>query len=80
MGAHQTLNVSESPSVDTLREKILALIAGTGANFAFRCNGMPQAAAAIWAFIRHDGELCEMGCLVNMRPCTRFCVNAFSQK
>ncbi|EBN9880852.1 alcohol dehydrogenase catalytic domain-containing protein [Salmonella enterica] len=65
MGANQTLNVNDYPTEETLRKKLLTLTAGIGVDFAFQCTGAPQAAAAIWKFIRRGGGLCEVGFFVN---------------
>lgn len=65
MGANQILNVSEYTSVEALCEKILTLTGGIGVDFAFQCTGVPQAAAAIWKFIRRGGGVCEVGFFVN---------------
>lgn len=70
MGANQTLNASECPDVEALRSRILALTEGVGADFAFQCTGVPDAAAAIWKFIRRGGGLCEVGFFVNNGECS----------
>ncbi|MGK0600341.1 zinc-dependent alcohol dehydrogenase [Yokenella regensburgei] len=65
IGANQILNVSDYPDTHALRDAVFTLTEGTGADFAFQCTGVPQAAAAIWKFIRRGGGLCEVGFFVN---------------
>lgn len=70
MGAEHALNVSDYPDSEALRRQILALTDGNGADFAFQCTGVPQAAAAIWKFIRRGGGICEVGFFVNNGECS----------
>lgn len=65
MGANQTLNVSDYPDTQALCDAVLAITEGVGADFAFQCTGVPQAAATIWKLIRRGGGLCEVGFFVN---------------
>lgn len=65
MGASQALNINDYLNMESLHERILTLTAGIGVDFAFQCTGVPQAAAAIWKFIRRGGGMCEVGFFVN---------------
>ena len=41
-----------------------------GADFAFQCTGVPQAAAEVFSYIRRGGGLCELGFFVNNGECS----------
>lgn len=70
MGANTTFNVADYPKLDDLIAAIKAVTAGVGADFAFQCTGVPQAAANVWKFIKRGGGLCEVGFFINNGECS----------
>lgn len=64
IGATRTYNFKNFSSFDAMKEDLIAYTGG-GADFAFQCTGVPNAASGIYKFIRNGGGLCEVGFFVD---------------
>lgn len=69
LGAKHTVNFRHYKDNEQLRLRIKE-ITGIGADFAFQCTGVPQAAANIWNFVKRGGGLCEVGFFVDNGNCS----------
>ncbi|NMA84225.1 MAG: zinc-binding dehydrogenase [Epulopiscium sp.] len=65
LGATQTINFKNYKDNDKVAARVKELTGGLGADFAFQCTGVPQAASNIWKFVRRGGGLCEVGFFVD---------------
>jgi len=68
MGARDTIDISAFTPQERLH-RVRSLTGGRGADFAFQCTGVPEAAAAIWKFVRRGGGLCELGFFMDNGEC-----------
>ena len=69
LGAKTVINFNEMPKVEDRIAAVKAVSSGVGADFAFQCTGVPQAAADVFKYIRRGGGLCELGFFVNNGEC-----------
>ena len=70
LGATDTVNFKELPTLDQRVAAVKGMSDGAGADFAYQCTGNPGAAADVYKYIRRGGGLCEMGFFVNNGDCT----------
>ncbi len=70
LGATQTVNFKELPTLEQRVKAVADMTDGAGADFAYQCTGNPGAAADVYKYIRRGGGLCEMGFFVNNGECT----------
>jgi L-iditol 2-dehydrogenase len=69
LGAKHTVNFRHYKDNEQLQLRIKE-ITKRGADFAFQCTGVPQAAANIWSFVKRGGGLCEVGFFVDNGSCS----------
>lgn len=65
MGAKHTFNFTKFESLEDLKNTVLEVTNGLGAEFGIQCTGVSAAASNLWKFIRRGGGLCEVGFFVN---------------
>ena len=70
MGATAVINFRELKTIEERVAKVKELTCGFGADLAFQCTGVPQAAADAYKYVRRGGGYCEMGFFVNAGECT----------
>jgi L-iditol 2-dehydrogenase len=70
LGATQTVNFKELPTLEARVQAVKGMTNGDGADFAYQCTGNPGAASDVYKYIRRGGGLCEMGFFVNNGECT----------
>ncbi len=69
LGAKTVINFKETTNLTDRVAQVKAISQGMGADFAFQCTGVPQAAAEVFSYIRRGGGLCELGFFVNNGEC-----------
>lgn len=69
MGASSTIDITAADA-DARIAAVRAQTKGRGADFAFQCTGSPEAAAAVWKYVRRGGGLCEVGFFMDNGECT----------
>lgn len=70
MGAKTTINFKDVPKLEDRIEIVKSLTGNLGADWAFQCTGVPQAASDVYKYIRRGGGLCEMGFFVDNGECS----------
>ncbi len=70
LGAKTVINFSDTPELADRVAQVKEVSMGMGADFAFQCTGVPQAAAEVFSYIRRGGGLCELGFFVNNGECS----------
>ena len=70
LGAKTTINFNDTPNLADRVAQVKAISMNMGADFAFQCTGVPQAAADVFSYIRRGGGLCELGFFVNNGDCS----------
>ena len=70
MGAKTTINFKDVPNLTDRIEIVKSLTGNLGADWAFQCTGVPQAASDVYKYIRRGGGLCEMGFFVDNGECS----------
>ncbi len=70
MGAKTTINFKDVPTLEGRLEIVKSLTGNLGADWAFQCTGVPQAASDVYKYIRRGGGLCEMGFFVDNGECS----------
>jgi L-iditol 2-dehydrogenase len=69
LGAKHTINFRNYKDNEQVVLRVKE-ITKRGADFAFQCTGVPQAAANIWKFVKRGGGLCEVGFFVDNGNCS----------
>lgn len=69
-GVKHTINFRNYKDNDEVTLRIKEVTDGIGADFAFQCTGVPQAASNIWKFVKRGGGLCEVGFFVDNGHCS----------
>ena len=70
MGAKTAINFKDVPELKDRIEIVRSLTGNLGADWAFQCTGVPQAASDVYKYIRRGGGLCEMGFFVDNGECS----------
>ena len=70
MGAKTAINFKDVPELKDRIEIVRSLTGNLGADWAFQCTGVPQAASDVYKYIRRGGVVCEMGFVVDNGECS----------
>jgi L-iditol 2-dehydrogenase len=70
LGADHAINYKDYQNSNGVAARVGELTKGFGAHFAFQVTGVPQAASALFRYVRRGGAICEVGHFVDAGTAT----------